>query len=846
MNAAVTPTPTEWVVPIGATGSSATNLTSRAGFATFQWNTPDVSSIVVSEVAQPTFTNVPAATNCRFRTPDQPADQPLAIVPANGSFTAPVIPNEAIVTCEMFNVADPAPAITIKKYTNGYDADTPPGPSIALVTRGVTGPGQPIIWTYVVTNPGNVTLRQVAVTDDQGLTVTCPASTLGPGEDMTCTASGTALAGQYANTGVVTGEDAFGTVVSDSDPSHYFGVAPGIDLVKQTNGQDAEVAPGPYVPLGDPVTWTYLITNTGGLTLDNIVVTDDQLGPVLCPLTTLAAGIDMTCTAAGTAQQGQYENQATVVGTTPGGTQVTDQDISHYFGAQPDIDVEKLTNLNDADIETGPLIPVDGAVDWLYVVTNTGNVSLGWSVVDDQIGPLACPRIGTLAPGGSVTCRAHGVATAGQYENEATATGTFGTASTVTDTDLSHYFGFLQGIDIEKATNGADADTAPGPLVPIGDPIVWTYAVTNTSNRPITNVSVTDDVVGSITCPFTQLDPGDTMTCNTSGTAELGQYVNLATVTAIDALGDTLTDTDPSHYFGLQPGIDLEKLTNGDDADQAPGPLIEVGEPVEWTYIVANNGNDALEDITVDDDQLGAVSCPQTTLQPAESMTCTATGTAQIDQYENLATVTGVSANNPGQTLTDSDPSHYFGVVSDINIIEFVNGEDANEPPGVQVAVGAPIIVTSHVTNPGNIPVRDVEVSDDKGRHLTFSHGDSDGDDELDPGETWIYEDNFGLAPPGTFGNLATVNGIDVLEVPLTDDDPAFIFAQAAPTTTQPPTVLPPATAPPPPVVPTSPLPPSGLPPTGRSPIEIGTTAMLLILCGTAVTTLVRRRPRPR
>ena len=47
---------------------------------------------------------------------------------------------------------------------------------------------------------------------------------------MICTASGVAAAGQYANVGSVTAVDPFGTHVNASDPSHYFGTAPGIDM----------------------------------------------------------------------------------------------------------------------------------------------------------------------------------------------------------------------------------------------------------------------------------------------------------------------------------------------------------------------------------------------------------------------------------------------------------------------------------------------------------------------------------------------------------------------------------------------------------------------------------------
>ena len=69
---------------------------------------------------------------------------------------------------------------------------------------------------------------------------------------MTCRASGTATAGQYANVGSVTAVDPFGTRVDDSDPSHYYGAAPGIEIVKQTNGVDADDPAGTGRPRRRP------------------------------------------------------------------------------------------------------------------------------------------------------------------------------------------------------------------------------------------------------------------------------------------------------------------------------------------------------------------------------------------------------------------------------------------------------------------------------------------------------------------------------------------------------------------------------------------------------------------
>lgn len=111
-------------------------------------------------------------------------------------------------------------------------------------------------------------------------------------------------------------------------------VGPSVEIVKSTNGEDANEAPGPTIDVGSPVTWEYVVTNTGTVALTNVVVLDDRNVTVICPGTTLAAGESMTCRGTGVATAGQYRNVGTVTASSASGT-VTDTDASHYFGQVP-------------------------------------------------------------------------------------------------------------------------------------------------------------------------------------------------------------------------------------------------------------------------------------------------------------------------------------------------------------------------------------------------------------------------------------------------------------------------------------------------------------------------------
>ncbi|MEO1575896.1 MAG: PPXXXP-CTERM sorting domain-containing protein, partial [Pseudomonadota bacterium] len=250
-----------------------------------------------------------------------------------------------------------------------------------------------------------------------------------------------------------------------------------------------------------------------------------------------------------------------------------------------DIALEKLTNGVDADEPTGPVVEAGSSVLWEYIVTNTGDADLfDVLIVDDQGVSITCPDT-FLATGATFTCTGStDDAQAGQYVNSATVCGNDQTdePQEVCDTDVSHYFGALPAVMIETLTESVDADTPTGPSIAAGDPVNWEYVVTNTGNVELTDIVVTDSEGVTVTCPSTTLAPGVTMICVAQGTAEPGQYMNTGTVVGTPPVGADVTDSDPSHYFGLNSAIRLEKLTNGEDADVAPGPTIGVGETVNW------------------------------------------------------------------------------------------------------------------------------------------------------------------------------------------------------------------------------------------------------------------------
>ena len=146
--------------------------------------------------------------------------------------------------------------------------------------------GQVISYSYKVTNTGNVTLPGPFTVSDNKVTVTCPPTpSLAPGAFITCTASHTVTqadldAGQIVNVASASN----GTVTSPPDTVTVDAVQrPALSVVKSS--------PTTGLTAPQTVNYSYVVTNTGNVTVTGIALTDDNDNNNLsCPQTTLAAG----------------------------------------------------------------------------------------------------------------------------------------------------------------------------------------------------------------------------------------------------------------------------------------------------------------------------------------------------------------------------------------------------------------------------------------------------------------------------------------------------------------------------------------------------------------------------
>ena len=508
----------------------------------------------------------------------------------------------------------PGPAIDVQALTNGDDADTLTGPLVNYNSL--------ITWTYRVANSGDITLSSILVRDDRLGVIACPTFTLGLGQNMVCERYGLAAGGQYTNVASATSTDLVTLhPITDTDLSHHFGlVTATVQIKKYTNGLDARTAPGPTLIVGLPVTWTYVVTNTGNVPFNSVSIVDDKEGPVACANYDVPVSQSITCVRGGTVGSGAYENRAVVTASynVPNVRgDVSASDVSHYTGYAPASvgDFVWFDRNHDGIYASGEL-PLAGVnVTLLSLSSNTETAIATTKTNGDglysfkNLLPGNYAVIFKLLPGYRFTLPGVGDPTTNSDADPTTGrTAAFALAAGEANTSLDAGMDTeLPRVSIRVTTNGVEPDGPPGPLLLVGTPVEWTYIIQNTGEITLTQISVIDSKVGPINCTSMVLPPAQTLTCSQLGTVLAGPYTNTTVVTATAAgaaEGETgpqgpaavITASATSYYVGGQAGLALQQ-----GANPAPGTNLQKQGLVTYTLTALNTGTFTATGVLVTD-----------------------------------------------------------------------------------------------------------------------------------------------------------------------------------------------------------------------------------------------------
>jgi len=270
---------------------------------------------------------------------------------------------------------------------------------------GLAQVNETMSYTFKVENTGNITLNDVTIDDPIVAVTGGPIATMNPGDMDTATFTATYSitqadidAGEISNLATVNSKDGNDEVVTDDsdDPNEPLDTdnnndgEPDDPTVLDTPQESSisltkEATPSAFAGVGDIITYTMVVTNTGNTTLSNIVVTDNNATITSgSPLATLAPGNTAEVIATYTITQNdmnaeRFTNIATVTSRDPMDNPVND--TSDDPNNPDDVD-----DNGDGDPDDPTIIELDSDGDGLKNSEDLDDDNDGITDVEEQNG----------------------------------------------------------------------------------------------------------------------------------------------------------------------------------------------------------------------------------------------------------------------------------------------------------------------------------------------------------------------------------------------------------------------------------------------------------------------------
>ncbi|MEU4419849.1 hypothetical protein AB0F81_04435 [Actinoplanes sp. NPDC024001] len=555
----------------------------------------------------------------------------------------------------------------------------PPAPQLSVLldslVSGPVGVDQAITYRYTLTNTGNVTIGNLAVADTKHTGNDCPAS-IAVGATVTCQST---VAQAYRvtqtdvdggdpleNHAIVTGQGvAPGSAVATAEGVASVAVAtaqPALSITATSAVTPPEHSAG--VAVGDRIDTGYRIRNTGNVTMRDISVADTLAGPATCPGTVLAVNAQMICDATTyTVKQDDVDQGGSIVaaarvrGRSPAQTAPAEYATAALslplMPGMPDLTLTATARVSPAGHRTA--VDVGDRIDYDYVVTNAGSVTMRQiEVTDTRFGRADCPGT-VLAPGATHTCRSAGTHTVtaadvdagGEIANEVSMSARTPGGQDVTYTPVAAGVNVLVREPALRAqitpvvTPAANQNAAEA-----GDSVGYRIEVANAGNQAMAGIAVTASRAGAVRCPVAALAVRESMTCTgepytvTQADVDAGRPITeeVSLTGTLPGAGGRQTFGPFWSALGVVAGRPSLTLTMSAGVSIAAEPsAVQAGGAIRYRYTVTNTGNVTVRDVTVDDPRAGSVTCLDTRLAVGARTDCTADRPYRVSQAETDA-----------------------------------------------------------------------------------------------------------------------------------------------------------------------------------------------------------------
>ena len=659
----------------------------------------------------------------------------------------------------------------------------------ALPASGVKV-GDTVNYTVVVTNTGNVTVKDVTL-DDTLVTLTDAqkaVGTLAPAGTKTITYTYTVTqadvdAGKINNTVTATGIDNKEKPITTSANATVTTVdaKPELTVTKTPD-------PASGVKVGDEITYTVVVTNTGNVTVSSIAMSDTLVNLSEEAFNLAPAGTKEITYTYKVQQKdvdaGKIDNTVTATGKDPKNGDVTGTAKATVTTEEAKASI-KVTKTADPTKD----VKVDGTVTYTVTVENTGNVTVSDINLSDTLVTLNVAPF-TLAPtetkkdiSYTYTVKQSDV-DAGKIDNTVTATGkdpknvdVTGTASATVTTEEA------------KAELTVSKTATPATGVQVGGTVTYTVVVKNTGNVTVTGITLKDDKLKAVDAPAAfDLAPEKEKTITytytvTQNDVDEEEINNTVTATGKDPKNKDVTGTASAKVTPVESDA---KLVVNKTAKPATG--VKVGDTVTYTVNVTNNGNVTVKDIAMSD-SLVTLEEEAFTLTPAGSKSFTYTYNvtqADVDagKIDNTVTAKGKDpkgtevSNSATAKVTTEDADAKLAVTKEAKL-ESDGAIDAisDALTGNKAEVGDTITYTVVVTNNGNVTVSDIELSDTL---VTLNEKAFDLAPAGTKKITYTYTVTQADVDAGKIDNIVTATGKDPKNADVTGTDDAEVTAADA------------------------------------------------------------------